>query len=313
MKSKFKAVYFILFFLPFYLFAQLEKNNADIPSSGTVLIESDIPEAEVYIGDEFKGRTPLTLENLKFNFQYTFTIKKNGYRTIKKNITIYKNKPKIDIYVIIGYSKILLEGNPKDITVIIDGNLTSVDLNDTLKLIPGDHIIEINKIGYYKSKNVLKLESGLFKKLEYDLQQKSKTIALPLSIVIPGAGQYYIDKNQRGLSFFGSTLFSFSLSVYFNYEMNLKKSEYAGLVEKYNQSLDEEIVNNLHDKLEDTYSNIKLYRNIRNVFLISGMGIWIYNIVDIYLWDGPNKVTSNYSFKFNIHESEFLLSLNYKF
>ena len=83
---KFKLIetfYFLLTFLPLFLNAQASKDTTTTILYGTVFIDADIPEAEVYIKDEFKGITPLTLDNLKFNLQYTFTIKKNGYRTIK--------------------------------------------------------------------------------------------------------------------------------------------------------------------------------------------------------------------------------------
>lgn len=55
--------------------------------SGSLAVESSPSLANVYIGEEYRGDTPLDLYNLPVG-QYDVTIKKKGYADFKKTITI---------------------------------------------------------------------------------------------------------------------------------------------------------------------------------------------------------------------------------
>ncbi len=61
--------------------------SEEIVDTGALVVESSPGLAQVYIGEEYNGDTPLTLYNLPVG-QYEITIRKEGYADFKKIITI---------------------------------------------------------------------------------------------------------------------------------------------------------------------------------------------------------------------------------
>jgi hypothetical protein len=59
----------------------------EIVDTGSILVESSPGLAEVYIGEEYKGDTPVSLYNLPVG-KYELTIRKKGYEDFKKTATI---------------------------------------------------------------------------------------------------------------------------------------------------------------------------------------------------------------------------------
>lgn len=59
----------------------------EIADTGSILVESSPGLAEVYIGEEYKGDTPVNLYNLPVG-EYEITVRKEGYTDFKKTATI---------------------------------------------------------------------------------------------------------------------------------------------------------------------------------------------------------------------------------
>ena len=303
MKTKLMTFY-LIFFMPLYLCAQEKKNTSDVASFGTVLIESDIPEAEVYIGNEFKGITPLKLDNLKFAHQYTFTIKKNGYRTVKKNVTTYKFRPEIRVLVIIGYAKLLVKRFPIDANLTIDDKIVNNIQTDTISINPGKHNIQVNKDEYYKHKEIINFKSETFHSFDITLKPKSKNRAMIYSSGFPGIGQYYLDKEYKALTYFSSEIITLYMFNYFNNRIKDLKSKYNSTYSLYLASTNDEEVGSYHNKINKILDDIDINKTIREIFLISAVSIWILNIVDVYLWNEPNIKSKNISLQIDYNSRQ---------
>jgi len=293
----FGTFYLLLIFLPLLLNAQTFKDSTTANLYGTVFIDADIPEAEVYIEDEFKGITPLTLDNLKFNFQYTFTIKKNGYRTIKKSISTYKSNPERKIFAVIGYSKLLVNSNSQNATLTIDNETIKIP-TDTLTIIPGEHLVNINEDGYYRYKQMHNFESETFCSINVNLVPKSKKRAIIFSTLFPGIGQYYSDQEYKGLTFSGSEILSLFLFFSHNNKIRSLKSDLNDTYSRYSKTTNASFAKSYHQKLKKIEKDIDSNIVIRDISLASAISIWIINLVDIYFWHQPKLEMENMSINF---------------
>src|SRR3989338_3596181 len=69
----------------------IKTTEEEFVDTGALVVESFPSLAQVYIGEEYGGDTPLTLYNLPVG-QYNLIIKKNGYVDIKMTVTIKVGK-----------------------------------------------------------------------------------------------------------------------------------------------------------------------------------------------------------------------------
>ncbi len=63
----------------------------DVVDSGSLVIETSPSLAQVYVSEEFKGDSPITLYNLPVG-KYGITVKKDGYADFKKTVAIKVGK-----------------------------------------------------------------------------------------------------------------------------------------------------------------------------------------------------------------------------
>src|SRR3989344_5808058 len=67
------------------------ETSDDVVDSGSLVIETSPNLAQVYVGEEFKGDSPITLYNLPVG-KYGITVKKEGYADFKKTVAIKVGK-----------------------------------------------------------------------------------------------------------------------------------------------------------------------------------------------------------------------------
>ncbi|MEK6983850.1 MAG: PEGA domain-containing protein [Nanoarchaeota archaeon] len=69
----------------------LAEKAEELGDTGALFVESSPNSAQVFLGEEFKGNTPLNLYNLPVG-QYEVTFKKEGYADFKKKVAIKVGK-----------------------------------------------------------------------------------------------------------------------------------------------------------------------------------------------------------------------------
>ena len=123
--------------------------------------------------------------------------------------------------------------------------------------------------------------------LEFNLQPKSKIKALIFSGILPGSGQYYTDQDFKGYNLLGMEMISLSLFYYYNRELKSLISNYNNLNASYEQTTNPADAEVLHNKIKNIYDDIDNNETLRDIFLSIAICNWVYNMVDIYLWDEP--------------------------
>lgn len=112
-----------------------------------LIIKSKPADATVYINEQERGQTPLTITVLP-NVDYKLRFAKSGYRGLSRSARIAAGESKT---INVGLKAILatvhLEVNPKTATVTVDGKPYGHG-DQTLSLTTANHTIEVKESGY---------------------------------------------------------------------------------------------------------------------------------------------------------------------
>jgi hypothetical protein len=149
---------------------------------GSVLVDSDVPDAEVYVDqNKHPDNTPTTITNLSVGV-HVIEIRKNG-QTASKPVTIKANQQeKVKLELLAGVGVVRVISDTPGARAFIDGidkGPVPVDIKDVKA---GDHIIQIKAPGfkaYEQTVNVLPGQSQVVnKQLETDVPADTGTLKI---------------------------------------------------------------------------------------------------------------------------------------
>lgn len=142
------------------------------PVPASLVVVSVPPKARVYINNEFRGETPLTLDNLE-PAPYRIRTEMPGYEPLFRNVELKPGRKITEEFRLEAMSgtvvitteppevKVLLDGKQVGITARkpVDGDTTSEPLRIE-QVAPGGHEIELNKKGYFPMKISVEVEKN---------------------------------------------------------------------------------------------------------------------------------------------------------
>ena len=151
------------------------KDNAGY--DGILDITSAPPDAEVYLGETFFGKTPIILEDIppgsydvklkhKGYYDYNSSVKLSPRETIKINATL--GQPDSELYGYISFS-----GSPpvSKVSILIDGMDANLNAMDAARVPKGEHFVQIThkKTSAVFEKTVT-VKPGKINKVKYKLK-----------------------------------------------------------------------------------------------------------------------------------------------
>lgn len=163
-----------------------------LPSGLTVY---SVPEgARVYVADEFRGETPLTLTNLVVG-SYDIRVEKRGYESQRREIDLGPGARRIEEFRLNSNSgKIILVTEPANVKIYIDGELvgeTSPGENEIISepleldlISQGRHRLQLSRQGYFYEPKSIRLERNEVLSLHEQMQR----LFIPDTIVRTGEG-----------------------------------------------------------------------------------------------------------------------------
>ena len=162
-------------------------------TSAPVEIKSE-PEsgAEVWIQGKMVGKTPYYDSHLEAG-TYNVELRKNGYQTVKKQITIVAGKSFKDTIIMNEYSGSVIIDAPNSL-IYIDNNYFGKD-KIVAKLTPGLHIISARRDYHYNDDKQVDIK--LDEKISIQLEPKPKTGFLTVT-----AKEIHDHKKAEGLKIF---------------------------------------------------------------------------------------------------------------
>ena len=142
---------------------------------------------------------------------------------------------------------------------------------------------------------------GQDKKVKEEISPKSKFTSLQKSLLIPGWGQFAEKRYLKGVLFLSAEIFC----IYKIFSNNHKSNDYYALYKAADNTSDAVNYRELTEK----------YDIRRNRFLLAAAGIWIINLIDIYIIvKKKEKKSGNLKLKLEHNENKTLFfTISYSF
>lgn len=142
------------------------------PVPASLVVVSIPPKARVYINNEFRGETPLTLDNLEPAL-YRIRTEMPGYEPLFRNVELKPGRKVTEEFRLEAMSgTIVITTEPPEVKVLLDGKQVGVTahkpaLGDTTsepfrieQVAPGEHEIELTKKGYFPMRISVEVEKN---------------------------------------------------------------------------------------------------------------------------------------------------------
>jgi len=141
------------------LMIELQKIEVTVPTTGNVSISTKPSNAGVYLDNEYKGTSPLTIEKVSPG-DHQIKITKKGYRDWVKNIIVRAGKTysvDAELQPISGF--LIVDSEPPRASVFLDGEYMGVT-PQKLYVSVGRHNLEVSKQGYMTWSREVEIKKG---------------------------------------------------------------------------------------------------------------------------------------------------------
>ncbi|MBL7046578.1 MAG: hypothetical protein ISR95_02950 [Candidatus Marinimicrobia bacterium] len=116
--------------------------------------------------------------------------------------------------------------------------------------------------------------------LDIYLKKSDPKYARRLSIILPGSGQYYLNKQGEAFGYFTGALLTGAMSIYSYMQYNQEVAHYADLKEQYIDSSESDW-STLESQMSHSKSRIDRLRPQFYAALVAGSLVWTFNIITV--------------------------------
>jgi hypothetical protein len=181
------------------LVVTLQKPRVD-PTELRITTNPD--KADVFVDDDRKGTTPLTLKNITPG-EHSLTISKDGYEKRSEKFNIASGEKKSVEYPLTQIpiqvkATLSVNTSPSGAQLILDGTRVGNTPASIENIAPGTHSLTISKVGYENRNEQLSIASGEKKTVEYPLTQMVKETATLYVNTSPLGAYLSVDGVQSG-------------------------------------------------------------------------------------------------------------------
>ena len=184
----------------------LVDRRSDGPSSGTLRVETEPSEAEVFLDDRLEGATPVTIPHVAFG-EHDLRIEKPGYAPVHETITVAVREQTLALALqATEATSLVVKSVPPGAAVRVDGTEAGVTPASVEGLTPGRHEVAVEKEGFVAHKQAVVLRAGETGGVSCELQ-RAATTAPPVRTSEPSgdvfqcvrlAHQQVLDNNFEG-------------------------------------------------------------------------------------------------------------------
>ena len=116
-------------------------------NTGTILVESEPANAKIYLDGKETGKTPATLRPVCG--LHTVEVKADGYEVWRQSVEVEADDEKsLTAALQIQTSSVLVESEPTNATIYLDGSEVGITPDTLNPIIPGRHLVEVKMDGY---------------------------------------------------------------------------------------------------------------------------------------------------------------------
>lgn len=162
---------------------------------GGIKIETDPPQATVFIDGKNYGTTPLEIYDLEVG-KHELVITKEGYKSITKEVLISDEILEISEILEKGVGKIYINSNPKGATVIIDGKEVGKTPIEIEEISLGRHFLTLKALGYEELTKTIDVTENL-NTFTFNLIQINHALIIETE---PEGATVYLDDVIKGIT-----------------------------------------------------------------------------------------------------------------
>ena len=158
----------------------------------TLKIQSQVPNAEVFLDGSSLGRAPVDRNDLDPGKHY-IVVHKDGFTDFKREVILLENQVITMVADLAATGSLRILSSPEGADVKIDGELIGKTPVQRDAVPSGDHIVEFKMAGFFDLKETMKIEGGREKVYSVDLK------ALP-----SGPSPEQVARRKMAMSSFGA-------------------------------------------------------------------------------------------------------------
>ena len=148
----------------------------------------------------------------------------------------------------------------------------------------GVYNVAVSKSGYESQSFKLWLKPAETTKLTVTLKPKSRTKALAYSLLYPGAGQFYSERNPAAIAFMVLETCALAGIALSTKELESKLIEFDDARYRYRANIDLQLMDDYYAEVESKYAQAKDVERIRDNFIIAAVSVYVLNLMDVYLF-----------------------------
>ncbi len=148
------------------------------PDKGSILIDADVQDAEVYVdGQKWKDTTPTLVDGVTAG-PHVVEVRKEPSMPWKQTVTVIAGKT-VKVSAALRASaggpggSVRVLADAKGAEVFVDGTKVGPPPVDIKDIKPGEHIIEVRAPGYMEKKKRVSVSAGSAEVLEFELQPEA--------------------------------------------------------------------------------------------------------------------------------------------
>ncbi|MBU1535968.1 PEGA domain-containing protein, partial [Myxococcota bacterium] len=171
---------------------------------GSLIVTSDVDKAEVYVDKKLMGTTPLLL---KLDPGNHLVVVKHGDNKMQQIVEIKTNERSAVVATLKPKTPDVPEGLVTIITsvpgceIFVDGMPKGKTPMPRIRLIAGQHMLEVRKKGYISQKRTVTITANQQQLVNFDVKEAPKHVAVgPLKITTETGAQIFIDGQPKGKS-----------------------------------------------------------------------------------------------------------------
>lgn len=147
---------------------------------GSLVISSEPADASVVVNNEYRGKTPLTLDNLAPG-SYTVTVSKFGFTPATATGAIRSGeRTEITTTLTAERGTLVVNTTPPGANISVDGKESGISPVTLENLVPGNHTVTIVKDGYVTADQQVTIAAGTTYPLSIELTPSSPVSAFPM-------------------------------------------------------------------------------------------------------------------------------------
>jgi hypothetical protein len=258
---------------------EIKEVDASLKKLAVLALSSLPTNANVFINDEEKGKTPLTISvtpDVPINIKMIKEGCEESQATIHIKPGAFKNV-KLGLDRSLGF--VTFNVRPQNVLINLMGKNYKSD--EKIELLSGNYRAKLSYSGYLTQKIDFRIDYNEHKIITKSLEAKTLNAALKRSFV-PGWGQLYQEKTTR--SWLYPLVFAGSIagSYYYHEKYEDDHNIYKLAVEDYQNAFEEEDIIYYRKRMDDAYDTAITSKNIRNGFYIASALVYLWNIADVY-------------------------------